>query len=233
MRGDLLEYASEAYVRKLYRGSVVVVGSILLYVLVMIAGIAMGVLAPVVTLNQPLVQVLFWVVMVCGVVSSIGIAVGWWLLSEPNPAALDPKAGGTARQVVRVTAGISVVTHLAQQVIGLFSGSIALSQAGVNADMGLALLLGLLRLVTFGVSFFAQMAYLKWLASRLPDAWVYRRAKLMMWLGPALFVVGALCAMLGPIVALVLYYNLITRVRADLKGILANVRRTAGAPARA
>ena len=58
------------------------------------------------------------------------------------------------------------------------------------------------------------------MSPRIPNDWVFKRAKLMMWLGPVLFVPGSLCIGLGPLVALILYYNLVTRVRADLKAIL-------------
>lgn len=40
-----------------------------------------------------------------------------------------------------------------------------------------------------------------------------------MWLGPVLVTVGAL-VVIGPLVALILYYNLLNWVRIDLSGIL-------------
>ena len=43
----------------------------------------------------------------------------------------------------------------------------------------------------------------------------------MMWLGPLLFTVGALCIGLGPLVAVVLYWNMLDWVRRDLKRIRA------------
>jgi lysylphosphatidylglycerol synthetase-like protein (DUF2156 family) len=73
-------------------------------------------------------------------------------------------------------------------------------------------------------AFFFQMVYIRWLAARVPDNWVANRAKLLMWLAPVLYVVGSLCLALGPLVALILYWNMLDRLRKDLK----TVRQTRG-----
>jgi hypothetical protein len=83
----------------------------------------------------------------------------------------------------------------------------------------LVVVMNLASLAASGLQFFASMIYLRWLAPRLPDDRVFKRAKMLMWLGPLLMTVGAFI-LIGPLVALVLYYNLLNWVRLDLKRIL-------------
>jgi len=223
MRGDLLEFASFEYVSKLHRGAQTVVGGILLYVIVIIISVLLGVLAVSAGLSPGMVQAIQLGSQVLGLGASMAIAVGWWWLSEPNPAAIDPSSGSASRQFVRVAAGITVVYSIVQSALGMVlqSGTTPTTPGGTQIGlMGAAVLISLAGMVVFAVSFFSQMAYLKWLSPKIPNAWVFNRAKLMMWLGPVLYVVGALCIGLGPLVAMILYYNLVTRVRADLKAIL-------------
>ena len=63
------------------------------------------------------------------------------------------------------------------------------------------------------------MLYLRWLAPRLPDDEVDAWARRLMWLGPLLVTVGALIVV-GPLIAMVLYWNLLDRVRRNLKQIM-------------
>ncbi len=79
--------------------------------------------------------------------------------------------------------------------------------------------LGLLALGVSAVQFFAAMLYLRWLAPRLPDDEVDAWARRLMWLGPLLVTVGALIVV-GPLIAMVLYWNLLDRVRRNLKQIM-------------
>ncbi len=223
MLGDLLEFASIEYVSKLYRGAQTVVGGILLYVIVMIVSLALAVLTVSAGMSAAMMSAIQLGTQIMALGATVAIAVGWWWLSEPNPAAIDPSSGSTSRQFVRVAAGITVLFAVLQSAVGMVlqSGMNPATPGGTQVGlMGFAVLISLAGLVVFAVSYFSQMAYLKWLAPRFPNEWVFKRAKLMLWLGPVLYVVGAFCIGLGPLVALILYYNLVTRVRADLKGIL-------------
>jgi ACR3 family arsenite efflux pump ArsB len=65
-----------------------------------------------------------------------------------------------------------------------------------------------------------------WLARRVPDQWIVKRATTYRWLLPVLTTVGVLLIGLGPLIALVLYWNLLDRMRKHLKAIVAT-----GAPA--
>ncbi len=64
------------------------------------------------------------------------------------------------------------------------------------------------------------MMYLQGLALRIPDRVVYDRARRYTWLLPLVYVLLFLCMGLGALIALVMYVNLIDRVRKDLKKVL-------------
>lgn len=86
--------------------------------------------------------------------------------------------------------------------------------------------LGIVSVIAWAVLFFAVMRYTRWVAGRVPDQWIVRRTKTYMWLLPVLNTLGILLIGLGPIIALVLYWNLLDRLRKHTKSIVAS-----GAPA--
>lgn len=135
---------------------------------------------------------------------------GWWLFSSPDPAFSGRDDGSQARQVVRITLVINAVVF--------FVSAVGSSVYFGNAHP-ILVTLGLLSAVVWAVSFFASMLYLRWLTPRVPHEKAYKRAKTLMWLGPLLFIVGAACFMLGPLVALVLYWNMLDWIRRDLKDL--------------
>lgn len=147
----------------------------------------------------------------------LAIAYGRWHFSEPDPGLTGRYDGGQPRQIVRVCVVISVIGSLlsfAVYLLAWLTGSDLL--AGI-----VLLLIGLISGLAGIVAFFAQMLYVRWLAPRLPNAAVYKRAKTLMWLGPVLYTVGLLLLGLGPLIALVLYWNMLDKVRKDLKQIVA------------
>lgn len=66
-----------------------------------------------------------------------------------------------------------------------------------------------------------------WLATRVPDYFIVKRTKTYMWLLPVLYIPGAALIGLGPLIALVLYWNLLDRLRKHVKSIIKH-----GGPAR-
>jgi hypothetical protein len=62
------------------------------------------------------------------------------------------------------------------------------------------------------------MRYTRWVAGRVPDAHMVGRTKTYMWLLPLLYTVGILI-IVGPLIALVMYWNLLDRLRKHLTSI--------------
>ena len=82
-------------------------------------------------------------------------------------------------------------------------------------------LTALVNVALLGIWFFSAMLYIRWLAPRIPNRRVDDRARLMMWLGPVLCTVGALACGLGPLIALILFYNLLDWMRQDIRRLRA------------
>jgi hypothetical protein len=145
---------------------------------------------------------------------------GWWLFSEADPRASENDKGEKPRRIVRTTVVIELALLVVSQAVNLATGA---GLGGVGTMFGAAMIVSMLCSLSYYIAlatrYFASMLYIRWLAPRLPNEKVHRRGKLMLWLGPVLCTVGVAACGLGPLVALVLYYNLLEWVRVDLKRI--------------
>jgi hypothetical protein len=148
------------------------------------------------------------------------VLLGWWLFTEPDPALPASARGDGPRRVIRgvvILAAASAVLNMA------ISGN--LTNAGFALAGGLTggtlLMIGFSGLAELAklARFFASMLYLQWLAPRLPDEVAQRRARLYMWLLPVIAVVGA-CVLVGPLIASVLSWLLLFRVRRGIGAVL-------------
>ncbi len=212
LKGNLLIYSSLEHLANLHTGVFLILAGIILQMLnvvgSIIAKVVLGVLSSGAGISGN--------VEVASTIIKLGISCmllcGWWLFSSPDPAILGTNTGSKARQAVRVTVAISAVLMAVNAILeyavpALPSNVTILSVSSAG------------NLVAMMVKFFAAMVYLRWLAPRLLDERVFKRAKLLMWLVPVL-VLTALCTVyIGLLVALVLYWNMLNWVRLDLKKI--------------
>lgn len=211
LRGFLLQFSAPEYLARLHQGVFFVQAAIIGSLLLFFGGFAFAFSG----LGGS------WVpsaVLTAGVVLAGATAYGWWQFSTPDPAQAAGDKGERPRQIIRIATLVGVGVAVAEFVIQLTP---TVTRAG--GDVLLALV-GVSRIVSIAATvaaFFAAMLYLRWLAPRLPDARVAKRAKMLMWLGPLLYTVGLLLVGLGPLIALVLYYNLLDWVRKDLKALRA------------
>ncbi|MCC5821720.1 MAG: hypothetical protein LAT64_00360 [Phycisphaerales bacterium] len=215
---DRLSNSSLPYLRTLNRGVTLILISILVQLLVGVATTVLSVVAA--FTGQGLVALMILATML-GTVASLATALGWWYFSEPDPGFTGRFDGTTARQVVRVTVLINAGIAIANAVVILISpSSFAQPSMSLGGLAVLSMLFGLVGLVSWAVSYFASMLYLRWLSPRIPNWWAHRFARTMMWLGPVLYVPGS-CLVVGPIAAMVLYLILLNSIRKDLVRILA------------
>lgn len=208
---DLLQNRSPEYLGQLRSGLSFVLNGILAYVCVVV----LGIFSAFVSVTGAELFLAF-----AGTACSIAILVGWWRLTTPDPG-MPPEAnaGLGARQIIR----IAVCVQLAASIFGLvpqFSTGQTLAP-GMTAIVVLSMVLGLLSLVAWVAQFFAAMLYVRWLARRVPDQKLHNRAKRFMWLGPLLQTVGLLLIGLGPLIALVMYWNMLDVMRKHIKRMLA------------
>jgi hypothetical protein len=220
LRGDLLFYRNIEYVRTLKKGLSYILNGILLYIILIIvslfaAQVAAGLATPV---NIQLLS--------SG--GSLGISililVGWWLFTNQDPGVplhAEPKA----RKITRIAVIASVVTallsFLTQGLLAFVSSELLLLLSG---------LVGLVSLAAFVTQFFAGMLYCRGLSRRLPSEKLYKRAKSRMIACPIWATVGLFLFGLGPLIALVLYWNYLDMIRKALKTIIAAIESGATEP---
>lgn len=214
LQGNLLRYSNPEYLAGLHRGVFLVQAAIIVQVLM-----AIGTLVIAFTGGAPLVNSLVQPFQGVSLLASICSVVGWWLLSSPDPAYSGSNDGTRARQVVRITVAVNAAAAVLPLVLGGANAGMVFRGGANNAAAMLSQVVGIASLIAWVVWFFAAMRYLQWLAPRIPSEKILKRARLMMWLGPVLYTVGAPFCGLGPLVALILYYNLLEWVRLDLRAV--------------
>ena len=209
LQGNLLRYSSPAYLATLNRGVFLILAAIAAKVICVVGGIILiGLLTGRGLTDLARVSgLLLWT-------TSTGLSVlsliGWWLFSAPDPAFVGTGGGTTARKVVRTTVAAAAVLTAMVTVVEMLATSSA-----TRVDSAAKILLG----VVLTVKFFAAMLYLRWLAHRFSNVVFDARARLLMWLCPLLVTVGMLFCFVGPIIALVLYWNLLNWVRIEITRI--------------
>jgi hypothetical protein len=217
---DLLENRSIGFLTQLRSGLAFVVygllAQIVLGVLVFLAGLGRGLAVPTVAGSAwfPFFDLL---TQVAGLGLSVLVLLGWWRITTPDPARAGTDLDVKPRQIIRVTVVLQAAVQLMSLVPSvLVMTSTSISVSLVNVVIALALVSGL----AWVVQFFAVMIYLQWLARRVPDTKLYTDAKRFMWLGPVLYIVGAFCMGIGPLIALILYLVMLFTLRKHLTAIL-------------
>lgn len=235
LAGDDLRFAPPEYLRSLERGARWVQWSLVLKVLTFIAGIGVGIALMAVGIPGQM-----WISTVVkgglGLGAAAVSALGWWWLSAPDPSRRSGDKGERPRRLVRVTLVLVVVGSLAssagevvQSVMGptpiMVPGGGGAGAPATATAMGVGvvgLALGAVALVgnlAWIVQYFAAMTYLAWLTPRIPDEQAARDAKRLMWLGPVLYVFLACVFMIGPLIATVMYFVLLDRVREGVRRV--------------
>jgi hypothetical protein len=215
LRERTLAAAAREYVATLKTGLSLVLNGILLMIVLMMALIFSGIFAG--AMGTPGIGGIAMVVRLLMLCVQGMILYGYWKYTEPDPGQASLEATNSARAIMRTTVAI-------QALLALVSAALSF----VPPAVGAAPLVGLLNaglmvvgLAVWAVQFFAAMRYTRWIATRIPDFYIIRRTKLYMWLLPVVCIVGALLMFLGPLVALVMYWNLLDRLRKQVKSIVA------------
>lgn len=226
LRGNLLIHSDPTYLKRLHDGVFIVQAGVIVMVVGSMLGIALMIVSNAARHSAPTGWSWAQGAMTAagaglGLVTAALTVVGWLGLSAADPRAEPTDRGERPRRVLRAALWVEAGAVLCAQSLALVALSVT---ARSNLSVALAsLAFGVVQVVAFAVRYFASMQYIRWLSMRLPNPTVQVKARRMLWLGPLLITVGSLCLYLGPIVALVLYYNLLDLVRQNLKQIRARV----------
>jgi hypothetical protein len=208
---DYLEFSSHEYLKSLHIGVTLILAAIFVKTIILFSAIA--IMFTMIT-RGGMAGLVMSALEILDLVASVMLGIGWWKFSALDPAYAGRLDGARVRKTVRITtlvvAGVAVIS-LPLHVMSNFVQPQAL--------MAVISLFQWISFLAWATGFFAAMLYLRWLSPRFPNWWAYKRAKLLMWLGPILYTVGWLCIGLGPLVALILYWNMLNWIRLDLKMI--------------
>ena len=211
-RGELAG-ADPSYLEKLHKGVFIVQVAIIVWILNIFAGFILGAING--ASGNPLpASVTIGLAVVLFAVTTAFI-IGWWLFSTTEQAYTGSYGGNKERKLVRFILIIAFAFALINAVVSFLPQSIY--------DNPIFLIFVLIFFaISLGVTvvrFFAEMLYIKWMAPLMRNKKIYNRAKLLMWLGPVLMTFGLLLIGLGPLIALVMYWNMLDWIRKDLKAI--------------
>ncbi|MBL0869363.1 MAG: hypothetical protein IBJ18_02170 [Phycisphaerales bacterium] len=225
LRGFNLRFAAPEYLAKVNRGLSFVLNSILAIVIITVLTIAVTIATA--GRQSELVLLLQFAQILT---TATGLA-GYWWYTEPDPGYTGIEKPNSARQIVRIAVCIQAVALLmstAVVIIGFTGsgggggGSAASPGGAAMAVVGLFTIAFLvLNLVAYIAQFVGTMRYTAWMFSRVPDADLAKKAKMYVWLLPLIYVVGMIALGLGPLIALVMYWNLLDKLRKHVKTVAA------------
>ena len=213
LRGDLLQHAAGDYVKTILTGHSWVLNSILVSIILQIAGAFVGFSVGAAGGTAASREFTALAAFAALAVSVWGL-LGYLKLTTPDPQFDGSSQPERARVIVRAVAYAQMGIRGMLAAFSAFStpsAAMVLVLGGLNA----------LAIVAFAIQFVAMMNYTRWLARRVPDAWIVRRAGMYRWLLPLVAVPGAILLMIGPLIALIMYWNLLDRMRKHLKSIVA------------
>lgn len=214
---DLLANRSPAYLARLRSGLSWVLNGILASFIPMVGGVLFAILTAAavgVTSVGTLKLLLQFLSMACSAV----ILFGWWRLTTPDPGKLDSQFDLKSRQVIRVAVIVQAAAALCQLGLGfVMTTALAVSMPLMFVSGAASLVSG----AAWITQFFAAMLYVRWLARRVPDPELHAKARRFMWVGPVLYTFGIVLLMLGPLIALVMYWNMLAKLRTHIRAMLA------------
>jgi hypothetical protein len=218
LRGFLLQYASSDYLQKINSGLTLVLNGILL----MIVFVIMGAIANAATQQaSPSVSI---AIDLFGMIPAIMILLGYWRFSEPDPGFVGRERPDAARKFLRIAVVVQAVAQafnllLSLLILGFITNPATGGSPGLMFFAILAGVAGLAGLVAWLVQFFSVMRYSRWMASRIPDQFIIGRTHTYIWLIPVIAIVGII-VIIGPLIALVMYWNLLDRLRKQVRSII-------------
>jgi hypothetical protein len=197
MHGNLLRYSSTEFVRMLRLGALlIIIGIIADVVHAALSGIIIKVMMTNIDALRAQQNLLESVQSISDVVIAMLTALGWWLLSAPDPAYVGRDSNERSRVLVRISVIIIILTLLPRAMEDL---------GAVWLPGGLRNSLTMISALTYAASFFPAMLYLGKLALRFPSRKLADRAYMFLWLLPVILIVGLVACGLGYVVSKVLY----------------------------
>jgi hypothetical protein len=218
------------YLSRIRQGVMIILACILITVILTV-GVLIATASMAIAQQGPIPRGVEFLIGMFSFLVSIVSIYGYFLFSTPDPGVDPNNKGDRPRRVLRAAiitqAVLSPISSFAEFLLpvvapGMTGGAFS---AAAIATIGFMVV----SLIAWAAAFFASMRYMRWLAPRIPDGKMFDRARKYEWVLPLWYIPGS-CIAIGPIVALVLYYNFFNDLRKHLDRIIAQLRVSAASP---
>jgi hypothetical protein len=214
----LLQYASKEYIGTVRSGLSIILNWILISIL--LAFCAIGWRYIFARAGYVLDEI---AIAVLGLLTTGMIIHGYFKLTAAEEGYSEPpekhaafRTPAMSRKIVRVAVAVQGVIAALQFVFILF----VVGKIDARTEFIVTISMAVVVLILMMVQMIAVMRCIEWLALRVPDHYIIKRARRYPWQLPMVAIFGLLLLGLGPLLALVMYWNLLDRLRKHLKSIL-------------
>lgn len=148
-----------------------------------------------------------------------GIFFGWYKLSQPLTGLSTTIDVPDRRSFVRVMLAVAAVFTLFNLIYAFIPDNSDPDAALSGVDLvfwGISFL----SLAAMLILFIANVLYLGWFAKLVRNRKMERRSKHFVWSGPLIAFLGFPLLALGPLITLVIYWNMVEYIRRDLKKVI-------------
>lgn len=154
--------------------------------------------------------------------TSVAHLIGWWKLTAADPLDEGARHATSAMRTIARIGAVAVIAGGVVNIVGELVGGYGLVQYH-RSNSRLAVVGAALGLAGFGAqmvgglaTFIAGLLLIRWYAVAMASPKLLAMAKFRIWFCPVFAVVGVVLCYLGPLIALVLYYNLLVKLRKGL-----------------
>lgn len=232
LKGHLLRFASEEYLRTLATGFSFILNGILatciLVTLMIVATVIIQVMSNATNATITIGTKVFTLPsnMNSDLVESIGYLVhaalgfivflGYMKVTSEDPGMTGLEYPRKARTALKVAVIFQIFASTTVLLLDLISKARSLGPALETASMGVEVI----GAIAWVVQFFSMMHYCKWLVARIPDVALIQKIRNYSWQLPVIAILGSCLIGLGPLIALIMYWELLHKIRRHLREIL-------------
>jgi len=226
-RPDRLENRSTAYLEQLRTGLSFVLNAILGSVIFMVVSILSILWSTAMSLRGSFIlsgNAFAILSQIVSLLFSFAMLYGWWKITTPDVQTHSSDLDSKPRQILRASVIILACIYTLRMLLSFgVPGSARFGANAFGSHAGIVLIaigIWFVPKAAWIAKFFAAMLYVRWLASLVPDDDLATKAKRFMWLGPLLYTVGSLCIGIGPLIALILYWNILYSLKKHIVRII-------------
>jgi DNA-directed RNA polymerase subunit RPC12/RpoP len=147
-----------------------------------------------------------------------GVIYGWFRITPRLQNLPEPIDAPDKRSFVRITLWIFAAITSISLIYALIPTDPNAPPSAIDIAYGIFSFLSAIFML---VVFVSNVMYMGWFARLVRNRKMAKRAKHFVWYGPLITVVGFFILFLGPLITLILYWNMIEYIRRDLKKIIA------------